>query len=211
MLPLLLTAGHPPFLQSPDDPPPPILQKPALPDDYDSLGPEEKSQVDELYRRQSLFYIYTAFNGGLNKRHLSGMRDPRVLLTQHLVERAEKQWSGDVFSLKGALIRVIENWHRFNEALPKPVPCPISFSKSEVEAYYEQEPNWFEANFLIEYWKSELGGLNDDGWVRTEMYEDTVKKSLELKQVLLDGCDTPEEERLVQEQWPFQDHEEDMN
>ncbi|KAM5496027.1 hypothetical protein McaMca56_005058 [Microsporum canis] len=63
-------------------------------------------------------------------------------------------------------------------------------------------------NGLVEYWKSELGGLNDDGWVRTEAYDDAVKKSMELKQVLLDGSDTLEEERCVQEQWPFQDHEE---
>ncbi|EGE01928.1 phosphotransferase enzyme family protein [Trichophyton equinum CBS 127.97] len=208
LLPLLLATGHPPLFQSPDQPPPRTLEKPSLPDNHESLDPEQKSQADELYRRRTLFYIYMAFNGGLNKKHLSGMKDPRVLLSQHLVERAEKQWSGDVFSLKGALIRIYENWHLFNAHLSEPVPCPISFTQSEVDAYYEQEPTWFEMNGLVEYWKSELGGLGDDGWVRTEAYEDTLKKSMELKQVLLEGSDAPEEERCVQEQWPFQDHEE---
>ncbi|KKZ68406.1 hypothetical protein EMCG_00175 [[Emmonsia] crescens] len=187
LLPLLLATGHPPMLQSPDNPPPQTLKKPVLPENYDSLSPEEKSQVDELHRRRVLFYLYMVFNGGLNERHLSGMRDPRVLLTQHLVERAEKQWSGDTFSLKGALIRVTENWDHYNAELPKSM------------------------NGLVEYWKSELQGLSDDGWVRTEAYEDTIKKNMELKQVLLDGSDTPEEERCVQEQWPFQDHEEEVN
>ncbi|DAA75079.1 TPA_exp: Uncharacterized protein A8136_2177 [Trichophyton benhamiae CBS 112371] len=208
LLPLLLATGHPPMFQSPDQPPPRTLEKPSLPDNYDSLDPKQKSQADELYRRRTLFYIYMAFNGGLNKKHLSGMKDPRVLLSQHLVERAEKQWSGDVFSLKGALIRIYENWHLFNAHLSEPLPCPISFTQSEIDAYYEQEPTWFEMNGLVEYWKSELGGLGDDGWVRTEAYEDTLKKSMELKQVLLEGSDTPEEERCVQEQWQFQDHEE---
>ncbi|KAF3893940.1 hypothetical protein GTR04_3623 [Trichophyton interdigitale] len=208
LLPLLLATGHPPLFQSPDQPPPRTLEKPSLPDNYQSLDLEQKSQADELYRRRTLFYIYMAFNGGLNKKHLSGMKDPRVLLSQHLVERAEKQWSGDVFSLKGALIRIYENWHLFNAHLSEPVPCPISFTQSEIDAYYEQEPTWFEMNGLVEYWKSELGGLGDDGWVKTEAYEDTLKKNMELKQVLLEGSDTPEEERCVQEQWPFQDHEE---
>ncbi|GBF59736.1 altered inheritance of mitochondria protein 9 [Trichophyton mentagrophytes] len=208
LLPLLLATGHPRLFQSPDQPPPRTLEKPSLPDNYQSLDLEQKSQADELYRRRTLFYIYMAFNGGLNKKHLSGMKDPRVLLSQHLVERAEKQWSGDVFSLKGALIRIYENWHLFNAHLSEPVPCPISFTQSEIDAYYEQEPTWFEMNGLVEYWKSELGGLGDDGWVKTEAYEDTLKKNMELKQVLLEGSDTPEEERCVQEQWPFQDHEE---
>ncbi|KAM5475459.1 hypothetical protein MauCBS54593_001148 [Microsporum audouinii] len=208
LLPLLPATGHPPMLQSPDHPAPQTLEKPVLPADYDSLSPECKSQIDELHRRRMLFYLYMVFNGGLNKRHLSGMMDPRVLLTQHLVERAEKQWSGDIFSLKGALIRVTENWSHFSVHLPETAPCPISFTPSEVEMHYQQESTWFEMNGLVEYWKSELGGLNDDGWVRTEAYDDAVKKSMELKQVLLDGSDTLEEERCVQEQWPFQDHEE---
>ncbi|KAK2809204.1 hypothetical protein FQN50_004040 [Emmonsiellopsis sp. PD_5] len=208
--PTLRHPGHPPILQSPDHPPPQALEKPVLPDDYDSLNPEEKSQADELHRRRVLFYLYTVFNGGLNQRHLSGMRDPRVLLTQHLVERAEKQWSGDNFSLKGALIRITENWDHFSASLPEPVPCPISFTRSEIDMHYEQEPTWFQMNSLVEYWKSELQGLSDDGWVRTEAYEDVMKKNMELKQVLLDGSDTPEEERCVQEQWPFQDHEEEI-
>ncbi|KAK2766740.1 hypothetical protein FQN54_006054 [Arachnomyces sp. PD_36] len=210
LLPLLLATGHPPMLQSPDNPPPQTLEKPVLPDDYDTLSPEMKSQVDELHRRRVLFYLYMVFNGGLNKRHLSGMKDPRVLVTQHLVERAEKQWSGDTFSLKGALIRITENWDHFNASLPEPIPCPISFSKSEIDTHYEQEPTWFQMNGLVEYWKSELQGLSDDGWVRTEAYEDVVKKNMELKQVLLDGSDTPEEEQCVKEQWPFQDHEEEV-
>ncbi|EER37827.1 phosphotransferase enzyme family protein [Histoplasma capsulatum H143] len=210
LLPLLLATGHPPMLQSPDHPPPQTLEKPVLPDDYDSLSLEEKSQADELHRRRVLFHLYMVFNGGLNKRHLSGMRDPRVLLTQHLVERAEKQWSGDTFSLKGALIRITENWDHFSASLPVPVPCPISFTRSEIDTHYEQEPTWFQMNSLVEYWKSELQNLCDDGWVRTEAYEDAVKKNMELKQVLLDGSDTPEEERCVQEQWPFQDHEEEI-
>ncbi|PGH15924.1 hypothetical protein AJ79_02091 [Helicocarpus griseus UAMH5409] len=193
----LLATGHPPMLHSPDHPPPQTLEKPTLPDDYELLGSEEKSQADELHRRRVLFYLYMVFNGGLNGRHLAGMRDSRVLLTQHLVERAEKQWSGDTLSLKGALIRISENWDHFSTSLPDPVACPISFSKSEVDTHYEKEPTWFQMN-----------GIGDDGWVRAEDYEDAVKKNVELKQILLDGSDMPEEVRCVQEQWPFQDHDE---
>ncbi|EER39370.1 conserved hypothetical protein [Histoplasma capsulatum H143] len=165
--PFLLVTGRPPMFQSPDNPPPKTLEKPVLPDNYDSLGPEEKSQVDELHRRRVLFYLYKVFNGGLNERHLSGMRDPHVLLTQHL--------------------------DNYNAELPNPVRCPISFTEFEVEMHYNQEPTWFQMNGLVEYWKSEMQGLSDDGWART----------VGLKHGLLDGSDTLEEERCNVTMLPY--------
>lgn len=42
-------------------------------------------------------------------------------------------------------------------------------------------------NGLVEYWKSEL----HDDWVRTEAYENTLKKNMKLKQILLNDSDTP--------------------
>ncbi|EFR05309.1 hypothetical protein MGYG_08320 [Nannizzia gypsea CBS 118893] len=192
-------------------PPPRTLEKPTLPDNYDSLSPDQKLAVDEIYRRRALHYIYMAFTGGLNEPHLAGMTDPRVLVTQHLVERAEKKWSGDIFSLKGALIRIKENWDCFNERLPEPIPCPISFPESEITGYYEQEQTWFEMNLLVEHWKSELQGVNDDGWVRAEAYDEAVQKNAEIKQGLLNDSDTEEERQYVLQQWPSQDHEEDPN
>ncbi|KAE8397671.1 hypothetical protein BDV37DRAFT_265137 [Aspergillus pseudonomiae] len=109
ILPLLLTAGNPPLFENPDSEPPKGLEKPSLPENYSSLSPEEQSNADELHRRRMLFYMYMVFNGRDNKAHLEALRYPLMSLRQHIVDRAGRQWSGNVITLKGALIRLTEH------------------------------------------------------------------------------------------------------
>ncbi|KAL1964763.1 hypothetical protein VTN77DRAFT_6630 [Rasamsonia byssochlamydoides] len=109
-LPLLLTAGNPPLFENPDPEPPKGSEKPSLPADYESLDPEEKSHADELYRRRMLFYLYMVFNGKDNRPYLDALRYPALMLRQNLVDRAGRQWSGNIITLKGALVRAVAHW-----------------------------------------------------------------------------------------------------
>lgn len=78
---------------------------------YENLPEEEKAEADELYRRRLVYHYYRIFNGGLNKPHLHALRDPLLLPRQHLVDRAGRQWNGNLTTLKGALLRMVEYWH----------------------------------------------------------------------------------------------------
>jgi hypothetical protein len=63
------------------------------------MGFEEKAQVDELLRRQGLFYVYRVFNGALNQVNSKSLRDPLLLPHQHPVEFAGNQWTVNLMTL----------------------------------------------------------------------------------------------------------------
>lgn len=208
ILPLLLTAGNPPLFQNSDPEPLKSLEKPSLPEDYESLGPEEKAHADELYRRRMLFYLYMVFNGKDNKAHLNALRYPPLMLCQNLVDRAGRQWSGNIITLKDALVLAVVYWDQLVAGKSKMIPCPVHFDPDEVDECYQIEENWFKATILLEHWRSVLDGLGQDGWVRNESYERVVELNRQLKKQWLDEAEDEENVISVERCWPFQDHEE---
>lgn len=204
--PLLLAAGYPRLFENPDSKPPTGLVPPKYPEGYDTMSPEDKAQVDELIRRRSLFYLYRVFNGGLNKVHLQALQDPLILSRQHLVDFAGRQWSGNLITLRGALMRMRDIWLHV-PGKDRDFECPIGFSEQEVEEQKENEPMWYNLNTLVNHWRDELGGLSEDGWVRTEQYGDAVKRNESLRAEFSEGGSVDELEK-IKRGWPFQDHEE---
>ncbi|KAL3475579.1 serine/threonine protein kinase [Aspergillus californicus] len=204
--PLLTTAGYPKLFENPDPSPPAGLTPPKRPPGYDTMGPDEKSQADELIRRQSIFYLYRVFNGGLNKLHLEALQDPLVLQRQHLVDLAGRQWSGNLMSLRGALMRIRDLWPYFH-GKDANVECPIEFSEREYHDREENEAMWYKLNTLVSYWREELGGLSEEGWLPADKYDAAVRRNESLKAEFSEGASSDELEKIEQG-WPFRDHEE---
>lgn len=113
------------------------LAEPSLPINYATLSSQEKLEADELYRQRLLFYYYHIFNGHYNKLHLEALRDPLFTPRQHLVDRAGRQWNGNLITLKGALTRMVEYWPHLPDT--KGYNCPVQFSSSELKDFYDQE------------------------------------------------------------------------
>ncbi|KKK24370.1 hypothetical protein ARAM_000858 [Aspergillus rambellii] len=204
--PRLLVAGHPRAFENPDLEQPADLKEPLLPSDYKSLPGQAKAQADELYRRRLLFYYYRIFSGHLNKPHLQALRDPILLPRQHLVDRAGRQWNGTLLTLKGALVRMVGYWSHLPDT--RGIECPVKFTDAELDGFTEQEQMWFDLNKLVNYWRDEIG-INEDGWVSNDRYEDTVRKTTQLKESLVEAADGDEEDiRLLNEGWMFRDREE---
>ena len=204
--PLLLAAGYPKLFENPDPEPPTGLVPPKYPDGYDTMSPQDKAQVDELIRRQSLFYLYRVFNGGLNKVHLKALQDPLILARQHLVDLAGRQWSGNLMTLRGALMRMRDIWLHV-PGRDENFECPIGFSEQEISEQTENEPMWYNLNMLVNHWRDELGGLSEEGWVRTEQYDSAVKRNRSLRAEFAEGGSADELEK-INRGWPFQDQEE---
>ncbi|OQE28241.1 hypothetical protein PENFLA_c005G00690 [Penicillium flavigenum] len=202
--PLLLAAGYPRLFENPSPEPPTGLDPPKYPDDYDTMSPKDKAQVDELIRRQSLFYLYRVFNGGLNKVHLKALQDPLVPACQHLVDCAGRQWSGNLMTLRGALMRIRAIWSHLPWKDENP-ECPIEFSEQEIGDQIENEPMWDNLNTLVDHWRDELGGLSEEGWIRTEQYDYATKRNQSLKAEFSEGGSADELEK-IKRSWPFQDH-----
>ncbi|KAK2812216.1 hypothetical protein FQN50_001574 [Emmonsiellopsis sp. PD_5] len=201
--PLLLAAGHPPLFENPDDEPPDTLEPPEPPEGYATFDPAEKAEVDELLRRRHLYYLYRVFNGARNKQHLSACADPVLHPRQHLIDYAGRQWMGNLMTLRGALIRMREFW----PLLPTDKECPISFTEEEVQKHHEDESMWFKLNLLVNNWRDRMGGVSEEGWVRTEAYTHAAEKNNEIKAQCLREAD-PDEVDSINLGWPFQDREE---
>ncbi|KAI1947402.1 hypothetical protein LOZ57_003128 [Ophidiomyces ophidiicola] len=208
ILPLLLVSGNPPMFDNPDDEPPKNFDKPSLPPDYENLRADERSQADELHRRRMLFWLYMIFNGKDNKPHLDALRHPLAMPRQHLVERAGHQWTGNTVTLKGAVLRVVMNWDLILGRKAGTVKCPVSFDEKEQEEFFETEDKWFKANILVEYWRSLLDNVSQDGWVRNESYDKVAATNQKLKKEWYAEAEDDDDRLCVEQHWPFQDHEE---
>ena len=168
---------------------------------------EEKVAADEIHRRRLLFYYYRIFNGHLNKPHLESLRDPLLFPRQHLVDRAGRQWNGNTITLKGALLRIIEYWPYLPET--EGIACPVEFSESEKDGFQEQEQLWFSLNAVVNHWRDQTGGVNEDGWISNDQYDDCVRKVAELKASLLASAEGDEDDiSLLEKGWLFRDREE---
>lgn len=85
--------------------------------------------------------------------------------------------------------------------------CPIGFSEQEIKEQTENEQMWYNLNMLVDHWRDELGGLSEEGWVRTEQYDHAVKQNRSLRAEFSEGGSADELEK-INRGWPFQDHEE---
>lgn len=205
--PCLLAAGYPRAFESPDLQQSPNLTEPSLPSDYATLSSEETIEADELYRRRLLHYYYHIFNGHYNKLHLEVLRDPILLPRQHLVSRAGSQWNGNLFTLKGALTRMVEYWPHLPDTKGK--RCPVQFAEDELQDFHNQEQTWLDLNNVMNQWREQLGGVSEDGWVSNENYDESVQEAAQLKAALLASAEGDQEDiRFLQKGWPFRDREE---
>jgi hypothetical protein len=148
--PRLLATGYPRAFGSPDPEPPLKLEQPSLPPDIETLSNEAKLEAETLYDRHLLFYYYRIFNGNFNKPNIEALRDPLLRPRQHLVDRAGRQWTGNLLTLKGALIHMAEYWPHLPDTAG--VSCPVQFSEAELADFHEQEENLFAVNTVVNYW-----------------------------------------------------------
>lgn len=205
--PRLLAAGYPRAFENPDLQQSTDLKEPSLPSNYVALSSQEKAEADELYRRRLLSYYYRIFNGHHNKPHLEALRDPILLPRQHLVDGAGRQWSGNLVTLKGTLVRMVEYWPHLPDTEGK--HCPVKFSAGELNDFHDEEQTWLNLNKVTSQWYDQVGGVSEEGWVSNERYDETVQRVAELKSALIASAEGDEEDiRLLEEGWLFRDRDE---
>jgi hypothetical protein len=205
--PQLLAAGYPRTFENPDDEISPELVEPKLPEDLASLQVEEKTAARELYRQRLLFFGYRVLNGHLNQYHITALRDPLLLGRQMLVERAGRQWEGNLITLKGAIIRAAQFWEHLPDV--KDIKCPVQFDKTELDEFAENEDSWLKMSIAVEQWRKRVCNMTEEGWVRNEDYEEAKKKLEDLKEEIRLQCEGDEEDiQAFQAGWPFRDREE---
>jgi hypothetical protein len=206
VLPLFLQAKLPHHFQNYGDEKSENFQPPKLPENFETMTGDEKERETETYRRRQLHFFYLGFTSRNNPLHFDVISSSSLVLRNRLYESAGRPWEGDNVSLKADLIRCIARWADVSSrGSPDCLECPLSYSLAEVEQCLELDAkqNAADANSQRLH---ELVGVNIDGWVSQEGYEDAVKSAATIKAQMLAAAETDEEKREVEENWPFHDH-----
>ncbi|KAF1842081.1 kinase-like protein [Cucurbitaria berberidis CBS 394.84] len=205
--PRLLAAGYPRAFENPDDVLSPELVGPKLPENFTSLQADEQAAARDLYRRRLLFFSYRVLNGHLNQHHIAALRDPLLLGRQMLVDRAGRQWEGNLVTLKGAIIRAVQFWEHLPDVAD--TECPVRFDQTELDKFIEIEDDWLKMSVAVEQWRQRVCNMTEEGWVRNEDYEEAKKKLEELREEIRLQCEGDEEDiQAFRTGWPFRDREE---
>ena len=205
--PLLLTAGYPRAFENPDDDHTPELVEPQLPENLNSMPVDEQAAARELYRRRLLFYVYRVLNGHLNQPHIAALRDPLLLGRQMLVDRAGRQWEGNLVTLKGVLVRTVAFWEHLPDV--EDLECPLKFDQADLDKFAEIEDDWLAMNVAMEQWRGRICNMTEDGWVRNEDYSLAQRRLEELKEEVRQQCEGDSEDmKAFQSGWPFRDRKE---
>lgn len=90
------------------------------------------------------------------------------------------------------------------------LPCPVHFTDDELDAFFEQEQQWFEVNAVVNLWREHIEeSMKMAGSAMNKQYEDAVRKVAELKESLIAlGEGDQEEISRLEKGWPFRDQEE---
>jgi hypothetical protein len=208
VLPLLLQAGIPEYLQNYGDEESEYLRKPSQPENLAEMSDDERAQALEQYRKRQLHYYYFAGTSKLNKPHFNALWLDSTLPKQRLVHYASLPWEGENVTLKAELIRAVRNWDVLCKTKDGTVPpCPISFTKQEVEECLRLDGKQKEADDEMEQARA-LFGIGYDGWTSHERYEKARELNHQLKMLQLEGKDEAARTRILR-YWPFDDHDDD--
>ena len=78
----------------------------------------------------------------------------------------------------GTLVQMTEYW----SLLPgtEGIHYPVKFMPDELETFHGHEEIWFALNTVVNQWRDQIG-VNEDGWVSNERYDDAAKRTRQLK------------------------------
>lgn len=206
--PRILAAGYPPTFENPDGTAPTIGAEPKLPANLLELDAEEQRAARQLFRQRLLFYGYHVITGGMNHEHMACLQDPLLGGRQMLLEFASRQWSGNLVTLKQALLNAKKFWEHLPDV--EGIDCPISFSPADQNAFQELQEQWSNFTMYMADRRTRVCGMTEEGWVREKDYEEAKKRLEELKEEMRTMADGDEGDLQAMERgWPYRDRDEE--
>ncbi|RAK99333.1 phosphotransferase enzyme family protein [Aspergillus ibericus CBS 121593] len=150
--------------------------QPKLPEDFDTLSQVEKGQAEDKLSRLRLKKFYELasrkFNPGLIHA-MDKMRndnDPTTFIFDIVGRTSE---DGPI-PLKELLIQVFEKWDRIMERRGSTQPCPIWFSRKDIDESRQKAESWAAAFGDFERLRAEV--IGEDGWVSHEDYKEALSR-----------------------------------
>jgi hypothetical protein len=154
-----------------------------------------------MHKSEHLHQYYLKITRRDNPRHWAVLQLQDEVRVQP-VKIVQQVWENNtIFFLRRALIRIVNNWERL---CPETSPYPVSFSNQDFALYnYKLEKREFVSDTLNLIQKNY--GLNPDGTVDPDKYDEIQTELMRLKNIYLEATDNEEERFNVEKLWPYQD------
>jgi hypothetical protein len=206
ILPLFIQAKIPTHFQNYGDEASESFQFPALPENFESLLEDEKEKEMELYRRRQLHYYYLGYTSRFNEDHFRAMGNPGLVARNRLYDVACRPWEGDNMSLKAEMINSSLHWPEIADDRNNST-FPVKYTEEEIKECLDIDAQQKRADTQMQKFRDYLG-INLEGWVPAGMYDEAKQKADGLKSHLMGIAESEEERKEINNNWPFQDHEE---
>lgn len=205
VLPLILQAGVPEYLQNFSDEQLHSLKMPPLPKDFSDMDAATQAAEMEIYRRRHLHFYYFVATYKFNRSHYNTLLLDSTLLIQTLLRYASTPWEGDNISLKAALVEAVDVWSSLTAIEQGEIPqCPISFSDEERAKVLALLTKKNSLDSGMEYVRDRLH-ISSTGWTSHENYEYSRAENVIVKRETVDASDDDTKEAIM-EHWPYDDH-----
>ncbi|KAI2606604.1 kinase-like domain-containing protein [Hypoxylon sp. NC1633] len=166
-----------------------------LPPHYEALrDEEERARIESQVEKSILISAYERDTSDINPLLHQIYHLPYGRTRLDVVDFSANTWDGDLIPFQECLIRVQRNW----AGICPDQPCPIVFTKQEIEAHHRESDGW---NENADFWASVSSLVQRDGWTSNENYERAVALFAQLREEglqHLDGEDRDEFERETQ-------------
>ncbi|EFR01039.1 serine/threonine protein kinase [Nannizzia gypsea CBS 118893] len=207
ILPLFIQAKIPKHFQNYGDEDSENFNYPELRKDFDSLADDEKELEQEIYRKRQTHYYYLGFTSRYNENHFRAMASYSGVMRSRPYDVANRPWEGDSTTLKATLINMASYWPGIASADMKDTQYPLQYSPEEAKKCLDIDAEQKTANSQMQNIRDAVG-INVDGWVPNEMYEEATERMANIKAHMLEISETEEDREDLLQNWPFQDHEE---
>ncbi|KAI0104819.1 kinase-like domain-containing protein [Nemania sp. FL0031] len=167
--PLFLQARQPQLVDYDGD----ILLR--LPPHYDTLeDPDEKSRIRSQVEKSILLWSYERNTKKVNHLLDEVFHLPHGRTRRDVVDFSANAWDADIVPFRESLIRIQRNW---DDICPGR-PCPIEFTKEEIETHFRETDGW---NENADFWASVSSLVQRDGWTSHETYDEAVELFAQLR------------------------------
>jgi hypothetical protein len=196
VLPLFLQARWPVFLEPPQH----YVQgfdKPALPDNFDKLDPEDQQLVRYEHEQNVAAKAYEVSSFLENRPAYTAMKLPRVF--RELFMRCCETSEVGVLPLRACLIEICESWPELGFA----GDCPFSFTPEELEKHDSQFREYEDWHKAFELAKKCLD-TDEDGWIAPEMdIAEKRRQNQELLDMFVKQMATEKSPEEARRMWPL--------
>jgi hypothetical protein len=170
--------------------------------DYDEVPAQHKRSARATFVAARAYHLYFTAVALYNPIHFSLISHLYPRLKGGLVEYAATPWDGtqgNVIGLQASILKIAEEWNSMVGG-----PCPIQFENGEQERWKKEVDEWRELLNLFTYLREYLLGIESDGEVPHELYEEAKKENERFRRELIFMCE-PEERRKAWQDWPYKD------